>query len=77
MKFFTVSITYSQGLLKRWLVPVDTLALDFTLVAGRRGKIRSMTFGPELDATAAEQLIAQGAAVFYPPTKQVLEAVRG
>lgn len=76
-KFFLVTVTYSQGLIKRWLVPSDTLAIRFAAVAGQRGKIRGLTFGREIDRAEAKRLTeTEGAAFFYERPEQA-EVVRG
>lgn len=75
-KFFLVTVTYSQGLVKRWLVPVETLAIRFAAVAGQRGKIRGLTFGREIDRAEAERLAEQGAVFFYERPEQA-EVARG
>lgn len=75
-KFFLVTVTYSQGIVKRWLVPSETLAIRFAAVAGHHGKIRGMTFGREIDAGAAQVLTeTEGAAFFFERPEQ--EVIRG
>lgn len=64
-KFFTATVTYSQGLVKTWLVPSETLAVKFAAVVGRHGKIRSLRLGPEIDLAAARRLKEQGATFFF------------
>lgn len=75
-KFFLITVTYSQGLVKRWLVPVETLAISFGAVAGRSGKIRGLTFGREIDRAEADRLAEQGAAFFYSPLDSQVGALK-
>jgi hypothetical protein len=63
--YFSVHVTYSQGVVKHWLVPIDTLVVSFAAVAGRVGKIRGVRFGAEVSKEQTQPLIAEGATLFY------------
>lgn len=58
--YLNVHVTFNQGLVKTFLVPQETLMMDFVAAVRAFGKFRSMRFYPDVDQAAASLLAATG-----------------
>lgn len=82
MTFFTVTVSYNQGVVRKFVVPTTLLTLAFARAAGRLGRIRRLDFGAdEFDRGRADHLAAVEGAIILDERgereRQPAEVTRG
>lgn len=59
-QFMQAQVKFSQGLVKLFIVPLETTVSDFARVVSAFGRARSVRFLPNVDAHAADFLVSTG-----------------